>query len=231
MTSYILPTGKVSTSSEWDPSQYPAWKAMNRSNSTFWRSSSGDRLTCKLNYLFPLPQVVDKYTVTASTDTTCAPKDWKFQGYDGANWIDLDTQTGITFTSNEKKTYTFTNSTAYKEYRISVTSNNAGSYTEIAEMEMMATISSKARAVTLELQSEITATRVRTSNINLQTEVNIRKPRVASMSLQVEVIEGATSRLKKYINGEWVAHPLKRYENGNWVEYPLKAYVNGEWIG
>lgn len=88
-----------------------------------------------------------KYTITArywSSDQTRCPKDWTFEASnDDSNWDVLDTRTDETAwnTSSSPTTkceYTFTNSTAYRYYRIVITANNGGtSYVAIGEMEMM----------------------------------------------------------------------------------------------
>ena len=77
---------------------------------------------------------------------TFPPKDWTFEGSaDSASWTVLDTQTGVTdweqaTTSNyaEKwKEYTFSNSTAYRYYRLNVSANNGHpTYLALTELEM-----------------------------------------------------------------------------------------------
>lgn len=230
MTSNTAPQGLASASSE-NATANAAWKAMDKLSSTFWRTTSAGKTPCNLNYTFIIPQVIDKYTVTASTTTNTAPNAWKFQGRLGSTWTDLDTQTGITFTSNETKSYTFTNPTAYWEYRILVSANNGGTYTEIAELEMMATIAGHVKVPSLNLQTEILANQARVVSLNLQTEVMVPKVKIPSLNLQVEVIPiEQTSRLKKYVGGEWVPYPLKIYSGGAWVEKPLKFYNGSEWV-
>jgi hypothetical protein len=230
MTSASLPQGLASASTEYSAT-YLAYRAFDQNNVNFWRTTAVGKTPCNINYQFVLPQVIDKYTVTASTTTNCAPKDFKFQGRNGSTWTDLDTRTSQSFTSNEKKSYTFTNTTQYQEYRILVSANNGGTYTEIAEIEMMATIATKVRIPAVDLQTEITATKARISSLTLDAEICAPKVRMISFGLQVEVAEGVqTSRLKRYEDGSWVAHPLKRYEGGAWVEHPLKAYKDGGWI-
>lgn len=63
-------------------------------------------------------------------------KDWTFEGSnDDSNWDVLDTQTGQDYTN--KTTYNFSNTTAYRYYRILITALNSGSNAAIYEMEMM----------------------------------------------------------------------------------------------
>jgi len=50
----------------------------------------------------------------------------------------LDTQSSISWTADEKKTFTFTNATSYTKYRINITANNGHSSQDyIKEIEMM----------------------------------------------------------------------------------------------
>lgn len=68
-----------------------------------------------------------------------APKDWQFQGSDnGSDWDVLDTRTNETdWGQAEWRAYTFSNTTAYRYYRVDVIAVNGGSYTSLAEIEMM----------------------------------------------------------------------------------------------
>lgn len=92
-------------------------------------------------------KTVVKYRMLNSlANLTYPPKDWTFEGSaDSASWTVLDTQTGVTdweqaTTSNyaEKwKEYTFSNSTAYRYYRLNVSANNGhASLLILSELEM-----------------------------------------------------------------------------------------------
>ena len=92
-------------------------------------------------------KTVVKYRMLNGISTlTFPPKDWTFEGSaDSASWTVLDTQTGVTdweqaTTSNyaEKwKEYTFSNSTAYRYYRLNVSANNGHpTYLALTELEM-----------------------------------------------------------------------------------------------
>jgi hypothetical protein len=62
------------------------------------------------------------------------PVAWTFQGTnDGtfASWTTLDTQSAQSFTASQTKTYTFSNSTAYRYYRMNITSGSS-----VAELEI-----------------------------------------------------------------------------------------------
>src|SRR4030095_15540027 len=67
------------------------------------------------------------------------PKDWQFQGSnDGTNWTTLDTRTAQVFaTRKQTNTYTFTNTTAYRYYRLNITATYGGGSYGIALAEMV----------------------------------------------------------------------------------------------
>jgi len=230
MTSNAYPVG-VATASTENATANAAWKGMDKSNSTFWRSTSAGKANCWLSYRFVLPSVIDSYSITASTTTNTSPKDFKFQGGNAGVWTDLDTWTAVSFSSNEKKTYTFVNTTKYQEYRILVSVNNGGTYTEIAEIEMFATISPSSKIAGVNLQTEIVGGKVNVARLNLQTEILGSKIKVAGLTLQVEWVEAPppTSGLKYYDGADWVACPLKMYDGADWVEKPLKFHNGVDW--
>lgn len=73
-------------------------------------------------------KVVTRYTVTAGGGVggSSAPKDWTFEGSNNnSSWTVLDTQTSQTGWNvlHETRAYTFSNSTAYRYYRINITAN------------------------------------------------------------------------------------------------------------
>lgn len=141
MTSNTTPSGTASASSD-NGSGYAAWKTMDNDNATYW--ATNNTTTGWIRYQFPAAHIVVKYTMTASSAlTSSTPKNWTFEGSnDGTNWTTLDTQTNQTgWTSNQKRTYTFSNTTAYSYYRINVSVNNGGAYVVIAEWEIFEQIS------------------------------------------------------------------------------------------
>ena len=79
---------------------------------------------------------IAKYTLNNGGVSNGVIKDWTFEGSnDDTNWDVLDTRTGqnpVNYTA-----YTFSNSTAYRYYRIVVTAINSGDAATIWEMEMM----------------------------------------------------------------------------------------------
>jgi|GEM_PF-5901112 len=95
--------------------------------------------------------IVTKYVISGNAETATSalprsPKDWTFEGSnDATSWTLLNTQTNQ-FTAPdpftvETKTYTFTNTTAYKYYRLNITSNQTGTAAiTVSEFELWGTV-------------------------------------------------------------------------------------------
>lgn len=139
MTSNTTPSGTASASSEGSQAFEKAWNAMRDNAGAGWLTPF-QTLTGWLRYDFTSSKTIEKYTLRADAAIPSRnPKDWTFEGSnDGSNWTILDTQTGITFNTNETKEFTFTNNTAYSNYRINVSANGGNSnFLGIVEFEMM----------------------------------------------------------------------------------------------
>jgi hypothetical protein len=86
--------------------------------------------------------IATQYAITSGNDAVDRdPKNWIFQGSnDGTNWTNLQTQTGQVFTNRQKKrVFPFSNSTTYTYYRLNITANSGGSYTQLSELEVYGT--------------------------------------------------------------------------------------------
>ncbi len=53
-----------------------------------------------------------------------------------ATWVTLDSNSGVTWTVGQTRSYAFINTTAYTDYRLYITANNGDGYTQIAEITM-----------------------------------------------------------------------------------------------
>ncbi len=79
-----------------------------------------------IQYAYPVNETryVNRYAITSASDAPERdPKDWKFYGVDAVGALTLlDTRTNQTFASRGlTKTFTFTNTTAYRGYRLEIT--------------------------------------------------------------------------------------------------------------
>ena len=99
-----------------------------------------------LRYQLMKPLVVVGYAITGVSGGVVDrnPSAWKFQGSaDGATWVTLDTQTGVTWSSaGETKSYTAANATRYLYYRLNITANAGSSDTlSLQEWALTAVVS------------------------------------------------------------------------------------------
>ncbi len=119
MTSLTAPSGTVAD----DDTDADAWEVFDQNTAT---TVSGTNKTGWLSYDFAAAatKVCDAYWIRAADDIGASddnppPAAWKFQGYDGANWVTLDSrQDETTWGSGETRFYEFANTGAYQSYRI-----------------------------------------------------------------------------------------------------------------
>lgn len=125
MSSNSAPSGLAFAS---DASYGPAWQAMDKNNSTKWEGNKGSLVT--LGYIWASAFVAVGYSIRVTTNGK--PYTWKLQGSNdtttGADgsWSDLDTKTTHTITDNSSESFSFSNSTAYKAYRLYITATGDG---------------------------------------------------------------------------------------------------------
>jgi len=107
-------------------------------NSTTW-----------LQFQAASPAVVTGYSITSANDYPDRdPRDWIFEGStNGTTWVTLDTRSNETFVARyARKSYSFSNSTAYAYYRLSITGNAGSPHTQLAEWQIFGTTSATAPA-------------------------------------------------------------------------------------
>lgn len=107
-----------------------------------WGSRSG-----WLSYTFTgAARAADGYWITAGSVGGVAPATWKFEGYDGSNWIVLDARSGEGgWGGGETRFYSFINETAYEAYRLSWSGNNDSTLniTQITELGIHQTVATQ----------------------------------------------------------------------------------------
>ena len=130
MTALTSPSGTASASNSDNGPAYHAFAL----SSTPWATGSG-QTTGYLQYAFNnglSAFTINRYSVEAQTSPSNnrTPKNWTIKasntGAFGGEEVTLDTRTGITYTTNEVKEFTFTNTTAYVYYRMDVTAVDSG---------------------------------------------------------------------------------------------------------
>lgn len=85
--------------------------------------------------------VIGAYTIQDNNEggyQTRNPKSWTLEGSNNdINYTIIDTQSNITWTLNEKKTFVLsTRPAAYRYFKLNVTANNGDTYLAIGEMEL-----------------------------------------------------------------------------------------------
>ena len=81
-----------------------------------------------------------EYTFTSANDfPERDPKSWTLKGSNnGTSWTTLDTRSNVAFSARfQKLTFTFSNSTAYKYYKVDNITNNSGTIIQLAEIELV----------------------------------------------------------------------------------------------
>ncbi|MCK7554274.1 discoidin domain-containing protein [Chitinophaga sedimenti] len=98
--------------------------------------------TTWLQFYLPGGATVNRYALTSANDASDRdPKNFVLQGSnDGATWTDLNKKQNQTFNQRyQRQLYAFVNSTSYTYYRLHITANNGGAYTQMAELELYGT--------------------------------------------------------------------------------------------
>lgn len=121
-------------------------KAFDNSSSTKWLDFSKTYSWIRYQYANNKRSIVTEYTLTSANDAQERdPMDWNFQGSNngGVTWVTLDSKTGQLFTARyQKKSYQFTNTTAYNIYRLEilkVRNESTANSTQLAEIELNGT--------------------------------------------------------------------------------------------
>jgi len=188
MTSNTAPSGTASASTALSAT-YAAWKAMDNDNATWWSTTSAGKYPSWLMYDWGVynTKIINSYTVRArdGADQTGAPKTFKLQGFDGSTYTDLDTRASETgWAAGEQRTYAFSNTTAYRGYRLYITDNNGGTYTEVAEFELLSDVS-RVRVELAGVQVVCTVPRAHIDSAGVQVVCKDPKTRVDLAGIQV----------------------------------------------
>lgn len=144
MTSDTTPSGTSSASNFVDNSNKP-FMAFDHDLNTKWTTTNGIT-SAQLEYDFGggNAKVISAYAITGppynSTidDQAYAPKTWTIQGSnDNSTWTTLDTRTNVAaWAVWERRSYAFSNTTAYRYYRLNVSANQGGAGIIVTGLEL-----------------------------------------------------------------------------------------------
>jgi hypothetical protein len=131
MTDNTNPSGTAADSD----STADAFKAFDLSNTTSVEITGTNGW---VSYEPPSAMAADAYTLCAtssSSTVTRTPTTWQFQGYDGADWVTLDSREGETgWAPGERRYYEFVNETAYDAYRLIWTAVDGANNSSVGEL-------------------------------------------------------------------------------------------------
>ena len=123
---------------------YQAFEGTEPGNTSSWQIMATAGI---LSIELPEPVLINKYALlnrnyNLSEDQDASPKDFTFEGSsDGSTWVVLDTVTGNGYYTAEgtasQQTFTMSNTTAYKHYRLNVTTINGGSAMVVGELKLL----------------------------------------------------------------------------------------------
>lgn len=97
-------------------------------------STSSSDSTPWFSFCFTKMINLNYYSIKVGDDAF--PTDWILQGRKGTTWVDLDTRTEQSFSSNEKKAFSFNNSNYYSEYRIIFSNISSNGFITIKKIEL-----------------------------------------------------------------------------------------------
>lgn len=109
-------------------------QAFDKNQNTKWLTFD---YTGWLSYEFPYPAKIAQYTITSGNDAPLRdPKTWQLEGSaDGIFWTRLDSRSNEVFATRfQRKTYSFTNTTAYRFYRLNISENSGEGILQLAEL-------------------------------------------------------------------------------------------------
>lgn len=144
MTSNTTPAGTALASNE-ASSSFAAWKAFddNSTGTDEWSTSGIQSGTLQYDFGSGITKIITYYSILAislgETDVTLGPKTWTLEGSNnGSTYTTLDTQTTVpAWGIGEKRTYTISNTTAYRYYRLNISANQGNANLIISEFELL----------------------------------------------------------------------------------------------
>jgi hypothetical protein len=129
-------TGSTPTASSDQGASYNAAKAIDGNTATWWNALGWAPQWIKFDLGAGVTKIPTKYTIYAIASAGYNPKSWTFDGSnDNSNWTTMDTQTNISnWATSSYRTFTFSNTTAYRYLRLYITLEQGANYVAIFEM-------------------------------------------------------------------------------------------------
>jgi len=110
---------------------FSAWKAFDRETSfdSLWASAVGET-PAWISYEWDTPREISQYSITYADQVTTsfAPKVWELQGWNGSDWITVDSRSDETdWGASQTRTYDVDNPGSFNKYRLNFTDDNFNS--------------------------------------------------------------------------------------------------------
>ncbi|UII23845.1 basic secretory protein-like protein [Fulvivirga ligni] len=130
--------GTISTQYSDSPNNEAIGNLIDGSSSTKFLTFHG---TAWVQFRSTTAAVITSYSLTSANDFAARdPLNWTLQGSNnGTSWTTIDSRNGVDFPNRfQKKTFSFSNSTAYTYFRLNMVNNGDGAL-QLAELELIGT--------------------------------------------------------------------------------------------
>ncbi len=137
----IEPLNKATDPSQFSASSTDTGSAANlaEGESGLWQINTGGDMSGSpewVAYDMGGDQEITAYSIRAG-DSFRAPVAWNFQGHNGSDWVTIETQTGIIWSSSEAKSFVLSASVTYEQYRLELTQTNHPNRTRLDEVRLL----------------------------------------------------------------------------------------------
>ncbi|HEX3044825.1 MAG TPA: discoidin domain-containing protein [Bacillota bacterium] len=147
MTSNTSPSGIASSSSNFDTTQFSAWRAFDGNDtSEVWSRWISGSIPAWISYEFTSSNIISSYYILPEYGTSTknrSPKSWTLEGWNGSSWVLLDVRKNITndvdWTAKGLYFKIPANVNApvrYIKYRLNITAVNGSSVVSIRQLKL-----------------------------------------------------------------------------------------------
>ncbi len=184
-----------------------------------------------IEYEFPQHVIVDEYKIwPEALQVSRTPTAWKLQYYDGSNWQDINSQTGISgWTAGTAKTFAFPNTaTPSTRWRLYITNYGGDSnFCGIHEIEMLGQKQTTAPAATnMTLTPSVVTAATAPSDATLYFLHKAVDPVIMGTDLKVRVSRDGGSNWSDYVTPTELADYSSDYKLWH-ADFDLSALASG----
>ncbi len=115
---------------------FEPWRAFDDNDATSWAPSGALPNTIKVD--FGSATDVASYSLTVGGNSNQYPTSFTLEGSDNnSTWTVLDTQSSLSWSADEKKTFSLSQTESYRYFRLNVSNTGNGGSTAFDEMELL----------------------------------------------------------------------------------------------